>query len=474
MTNGAALLGLIALATSPAEGNATVKLQVVATEFSQPVFLTHAGDSSGRLFIVEQAGRIRILKDGELLPTAFLDIQHKVTSGGERGLLGLAFHPNFTQNHRLFVKYTRTVNGQLRTTVAEFKALGSNLDQAGPTEKIFLEFNQPFNNHNGGMLAFGPDGFLYIGTGDGGSGADPLGNGQNKGTLLGKILRIDIDTGDPYAVPVDNPFLGQPGIQEEIWAFGLRNPWRFSFDRARGRLLAADVGQSSWEEIDLIEKGGNYGWHIMEGNHCFPPGATGCQNSALKAPIAEYSHSEGASVTGGYVYQGQQDTLLRGSYFFADFVSGRVWTLAEKPGATWERVELLQTGLSISSFGEDENGELYVLDYGTGAIYQFRLGPPLSSRQERLFFAQFGNGQGFTSDTVLTNPSPTKTAVGTVDYSDNDGNPLPVGLASAGDGIVALATASSVNFSIPPLGALTIATDGQGEVKAGCCCCDFR
>ncbi len=365
-------LVLISLTTAAGDAAAAIELQPVADGLSSPLYLTSAGDGSGRLFIVEQAGRIRILSGGELPDTPFLDISGRVRFGGERGLLGLAFHPSYPVNGRFFVNYTRDGPGGLETVVAEFAVSPGNANLALPaSEQILLSFGQPFSNHNGGMIAFGPDGFLYIGTGDGGSGGDPQGNGQNLETLLGKILRIDIDldagSGSLFAVPPDNPFVGSPG-RAEVWAYGLRNPWRFSFDRMTSRLFAADVGQNSREEVDVIVKGGNYGWNTMEGTLCFSP-SSNCNTAGLILPIDEYGRGLGFSVTGGYVYRGPSAPSLWGKYVFADFGSGRLWALTEVSPGQWQREQLLATGLSISSFGEDDNGEVYVVDLG-GSVWR--------------------------------------------------------------------------------------------------------
>jgi glucose/arabinose dehydrogenase len=293
-----------------------------------------------------------------------------IESGGEKGLLGLAFHPSYKSNGRFFINYTRRVSGQLQTVIAQYHVSSSDPNVADPNSgRIVLNFNQPFDNHNGGQMAFGPDGYLYIGTGDGGSGGDPQGNGQKLSTLLAKMLRIDINSGSPYAVPPDNPFVGVSGAKGEIWAYGLRNPWRFSFDRQNGkRLFVGDVGQDAWEEVDIVTKGGNFGWNIMEGNHCYPAGSN-CNPSGLIPPIAEYSHSEGEAVIGGYVYRGAAIPALKGLYVFGDYVSGQMWTLQETQPGVWQRSALLTTGLNISALGRSANNELYVVDY-SGTLYK--------------------------------------------------------------------------------------------------------
>ncbi len=344
-----------------------IELQRFADGFTRPVYLTHAGDGSGRLFVVEQAGVIKVVRDGKISATPFLDIRDRVESGGEKGLLSVAFHPRYKENGRFFVNYTGRKDGVLKTIIAEYKVSPSNPDVADRAEKIILEIEQPFANHNGGLNKFGPDGFLYIGMGDGGAAGDPFNFAQNLESLLGKFLRIDIEK-EPYAIPQDNPFVGRADAQDEIWAYGLRNPWRFSFDRCTGRLFAGDVGQNRIEEIDLIEKGKNYGWRIMEGSQCYDP-PTLCNTQGLELPIAEYDHSLGCSVTGGYVYRGTQFPTLIGHYLFGDYCSGRIWSLTEDPQGRWTMRQLIDSPFSISSFGEDEQGELYVIHYG-GAIYR--------------------------------------------------------------------------------------------------------
>ena len=348
-------------------------IPIVKGNLENPLFLTHAGDGTARLFVVEQPGRIRILDQGVLIPSPFLDITDRVLSGGERGLLGLAFHRDFRRNGRLFVNYTRKPDGA--TVVAEYRR-DSSPNDASREERILLVVSQPYANHNGGMMAFGPDGYLYIGLGDGGSGGDPGNLAQNPNELLGKILRIDVDNGDPYGIPSDNPFAVRGG-RPEIYALGLRNPWRFSFDSKTGDLWAADVGQKKWEEVDLIVRGGNYGWRVMEGVHCYVP-ALFCEPKPFIAPVLEYGHDNGrCSITGGYVYRGRAASLA-GQYLYGDYCSGEIFLLSKtQAGAPSQTPDVaLKTPFRISSFGEDETGELYVLDHA-GGVYRIA---PSSSR----------------------------------------------------------------------------------------------
>lgn len=339
---------------------------IISSGLSSPVYITDAGDGTSRLFIVEQGGTIKVYKNDQLLATPFLDISSKVTASGERGLLGLAFHPNFENNRKFYVYYTDT-NGDI--TLAEYKATTTTSDVASPTSarRIMRIGHSTNSNHNGGCIQFGRDGFLYIGTGDGGGAGDPLGNGQNRKTLLGKILRIDINSGR-YRIPPTNPFRTSKVARREIWAYGLRNPWRFSFDPATGRLFAADVGQGEVEEVDIIKRGKNYGWNTLEGSQCYSP-STGCSSRGTILPISEYHHDEGESITGGYLYRGNGVPALQGKYIFGDFISGTIWTLTRNTDSTWTRAVLFSTGLSISSFGRDRDGEVYVVDY-TGTIYR--------------------------------------------------------------------------------------------------------
>jgi len=344
-------------------------IPIVAQGLQSPLFATHAGDGSGQLFIVEQPGTIRIIDHGVLLDAPFLDLRDRLwTKGNEQGLLGLAFHPDHRRNGRLFVNYNRHQDGA--TVVAEYSRQGRSLQLSAATERILMVVPQPYLNHNGGMVAFGPDGYLYIGRGDGGSRGDPQNRAQNPHEWLGKILRIDVDHEQPYAIPKGNPFVAGGG-RPEIFAFGIRNPWRFSFDRETGMLWLADVGQYKWEEVDLVVAGGNYGWRIMEGTHCYNPDE-GCSPDGLIFPIAEYGHEQGrCSITGGYVYRGPSIQALRGTYVFGDYCSGELFALsasANRRTSTVPRV-LMQTGFRISSFGEDEAGELYIVDH-KGGIYR--------------------------------------------------------------------------------------------------------
>jgi len=343
--------------------------------FSQPVFLTHANDGSNRLFVVERAGRIIVFQNDIEVQSSqvFLDITDRVVlNGSETGLLSMAFHPSFPDSNKFYVNYTD--NG-ISSIVSEFQVTSDSNAADPSSEKMLMTVDQPFANHNGGQLAFGPDDYLYIGFGDGGSGGDPQGHGQNLETLLGAILRIDVDSDSDereYGIPADNPFIANlQDWREEIWAWGLRNPWRFSFDRLTGQLWAGDVGQNRWEEIDLIEKGKNYGWNIMEGFHCYSP-SSGCDTSGLALPVIEYEHEGGTgrSVTGGYVYRGSRLERLYGIYIYADYVVRTIWGLRYENGEIVDHKVIAQSPVSVSSFGEDEEGDVYVVGYN-GNIYRF-------------------------------------------------------------------------------------------------------
>jgi glucose/arabinose dehydrogenase len=346
---------------------AVYQWNLVTDGLYKPAGLTHAGDSSGRLFVVEQPGQIRIIKDGQRVLTPFLNLADQIsTEGNEQGLLGLAFHPRYTENGFFFINYT---DRQGDTVVSRYNVSADpNLGDPG-SETIMLQVAQPYDNHNGGHLAFGPDGNLYIGLGDGGSGGDPQGNAQNTDSLLGKLSRIDVDHGDPYAVPGDNPYVNGGG-RPEIWALGLRNPWRFAFDRLTGDLYIGDVGQNQWEEIDFWPlrnpAGANFGWDYREGLHAYegtpPAGLT------LVDPVWEYDHSLGCSVTGGLVYRGGLPEW-QGVYLYGDFCSGRIWGLLPGEGNTWQNALLFETNLNITAFGEDEAREVYLVTY-TGGLYK--------------------------------------------------------------------------------------------------------
>jgi glucose/arabinose dehydrogenase len=351
-----------AAAPAPAFLPATgLALETVATGLEHPVHLTApAGDP--RLFVVEQAGRIRIIAGGRLLERPFLDLTDRVLDGGERGLLSVAFHPGYARNGFFFVNYTDR-HGDTRIeryTVSQ----DPNLAERASVKPI-LFIPQPYANHNGGLVAFAPDGMLWIGMGDGGSGGDPHGNGQNPGTLLGKMLRIDVDHGSPYATPPDNPFVGRRGARPEIWATGMRNPWRFSFDRPAGLVYIADVGQDRWEEVDVASiaaAGLNYGWNRMEGRHPFRSVAG--DSAHLTPPVLEYGHREGCSVTGGLVYRGARIPALRGHYLFSDYCSGWLRSVRYDGWRVLERREwrVGDTG-QVASFGEDASGEAYVVSH---------------------------------------------------------------------------------------------------------------
>lgn len=342
--------------------------------FNQPVEFTHAGDGSNRVFVIEQKGKIRVFENNASAKTAgiYLDIEHKVSSEGEMGLLGLAFHPNFKQNGYFYVNYTK--RKPLETIIARYKVASSAANKVdASSETILLKISQPYDNHNGGKIAFGPDGFLYIALGDGGAWGDQHNYAQNRSSLLGKILRIDIDKTEKgnYGIPTDNPYVNnKEGFREEIYAYGLRNPWRFSFDTKTGQLWVGDVGQNEFEEIDIITKGGNYGWRLKEANRCYNP-RKDCDNGNLTDPIHQYPRSEGVSISGGFVYRGATVPLLQGKYIYADYSNGKVWALSFDGNKKTNNQLLTNEGGSVSAFGEDADGELYVLDHNSGTIKRF-------------------------------------------------------------------------------------------------------
>jgi glucose/arabinose dehydrogenase len=375
-----------------------ISLVQVITGLNQPLHITHAGDGSGRLFIVEQTGRIKVY-DNFIYQGVFLDLSTKVTSTGEQGLLSIAFPPGYSTSGRFYVNYTNLAGD---TVIARYKISTDPNKAEAASEEILLSIDQPYANHNGGQLAFGPDGYLYIGMGDGGSGGDPENRAQNPADLLGKVLRIDTEfTGTPappptgsrilflpalyksgtsnlYRVPPDNPFINSPGYRPEIWASGLRNPWRFSFDRNTGDLYIADVGQNNWEEVNFQSNaspgGENYGWRILEGNHCYNPSSGCVPPPEYVAPVVEYAHGtnddNGCSITGGYIYRGIKYPSMQGIYFYGDFCSGKIWGAARS--GSWSSMQLTTAPFMISTFGEDEAGELYIAGYNNGKIYRIQ------------------------------------------------------------------------------------------------------
>jgi hypothetical protein len=357
-------------AVEPPPGTPT--LQLVTSALSSPVYVTAPPGDMLRLFVVEQGGRVRVLRRDTLLATPFLNLQGKVTGGGEQGLLSLAFHPQYATNRRFYVYFTDR-SGDTRVVRYTVSAADTNVADSLSGDTV-LAVDQPYSNHNGGLVLFGPDGKLYVGLGDGGSGGDPDSNGQDKQALLGKILRLDVDAGAPYAIPPDNPLVGDPNARAEIWAYGLRNPWRFSFDRQTGDLYIADVGQEAWEEVNAAAapaagRGVNYGWNVMEGAHCYN---TACSMAGLTGPVLEYSHGEGCSITGGYVYRGTRVSALAGHYLYSDYCTHFVRSFRYVGGQATDRRDRttqLDPGGSVSSFGEDGRGELYVVVHG-GRLYR--------------------------------------------------------------------------------------------------------
>jgi glucose/arabinose dehydrogenase len=373
-----AILGLGLLLVSFADPAViTLKVQSVVGILQAPTAMAFPGN--GSIWITEQTGKIRVLKNGKLSDLPLLDLSSKLPKLNndyeERGLLGIALHPKFKINRKFYVFYSLPSDGRFnhKDVVAEYKLAANGQQVEKNSGRIIISAEKPDGNHNGGAVQFGPDGYLYISFGDGGGQGDKhgeIGNGQSLKTLLGKILRIDVNTDSSYAIPKDNPFVNQPEARGEIWAYGFRNPYRISFDRASGQLFVGDVGQDTWEEVDIVKKGGNYGWRLLEGNHCYNP-ATGCNIKGIIKPIAEYNHREGVSITGGYVYNGKTLPILKGKYFFADW-TGPAFYL-KKVGQGWQRGKVvlknLPLGTKITGFAEDVTGELYILtnpDTGPG------------------------------------------------------------------------------------------------------------
>lgn len=337
--------------------------------YSRMVHITYPDDGTDRLFLVLQPGQVRVFSRETTSPRIFLDISDRISDGGnEEGLLGLAFHPDYSENGFFYTYYS--TDSPRRSVLSRFSVKEGDPNQADPhSEVIVMEIPQPFQNHNGGQIVFGPDDYLYIGLGDGGSRGDPNRHGQNLETLLGSILRIDVPTdesGNAYGIPEDNPLIdySDTEVRKEIWAYGLRNPWKFTFDKVTGQMWAGDVGQNDYEEIDIIQRGLNYGWNVVEGTHCYPSHVETCNQENLEPPIYEYPRSGGnCSVTGGYVYRGSQMPSLYGAYIYGDFCSGRIWALWYDGTNVTENLELTKAPGRISSFGEDQDGEIYVLSF---------------------------------------------------------------------------------------------------------------
>jgi glucose/arabinose dehydrogenase len=367
---GGCLLAILLYSSHAQQVWPELQLKPLAKGFSKPVDIQDLPDgTTSRIFVVEQKGIIREIQSGHPAEVPFLAIEDKLICKWERGLLGLAFPPGYAQKQYFYVNYTRKPDGA--TIVARYRLKSDGLADR-ESEEVILMIPQPYDNHNGGQIVFGPDGFLYIGMGDGGSGGDPHQNGQSPKTLLGKMLRIDVESGKrPYGIPENNPFAGREDFLPEIWAYGLRNPWRFGFDRVTGDLFIADVGQNKWEEVHFqpsTSKGGeNYGWRIREGMHDFKVPAEG-RPANLVEPVAEYSRDQGISITGGKVYRGTRFPALEGIYFYADYGSGRIWGL-KRINDVWISKELMDTEFNISTFGEDKEGNLYVGDYASGTIF---------------------------------------------------------------------------------------------------------
>ena len=451
---------LTAVLCSAAPLFAAVRLvPTVTSGLSSPLFVGHAGDGSNRLFIVEQGGIIKVLQPGSSTPTPFLDIHTRVLVGGERGLVGLAFHPQYGSNGRFFVFYTRTGDGAL--VIAEYH-VSPNPDVASATETVLLTIPHPTNsNHNGGMLAFGFDNYLYVGVGDGGSANDPPNNAQNTSVLLGKILRINVDqpdpiAGTPYSSPPDNPLVNRAG-RDEIYAFGMRNPWRFSFDRLTGQQWVGDVGQGAREEVDTpIVKGGNYGWRVYEGFLCTNNDPALCTPSNYLSPVFDYQHVNGrCSMTGGYIYRGSQDVLSSGTYVYGDYCSGEIFT--------WNGAQtlLLDTAMRISSFGEDEQGELYVVDLN-GSVSRIASDCSYSISPTSQSFAAAG---GTGNVTVTAGGGCAWTAVSNASWID-----VTSGASGTDNGIVQYSVDANASSS-PRTGTLTIAGQTFTVSQSGAVAC---
>ena len=459
-----ALLLLAAVAWAAAQNSPSADLPALELErvfpvltFERPVLLTHAGDGSGQVYVVEQHGVIHRIDPATPERTdVFLDISARVSrQGNEEGLLGLAFDPAYSENERFYVYYSAA--SPRRSVLSQFEIRADGQGDAA-SESVLLEVPQPYRNHNGGMIEFGPDGMLYVALGDGGSAGDPRRHGQNLGTLLGTILRIDVtqpEGGAPYTVPADNPFVGQSGARGEIWAYGLRNAWRFSFDRETGDLWTGDVGQNALEEVDVVRRGGNYGWNEMEGSRCFRPA---CDPDAFEAPVVEYGRDGGCSITGGYVYRGQRLPELQGVYLYADFCSGRIWGLRWDGERVTEQAQLARAEFQIPSFGEDEAGEVYVLGFD-GGIYTFA-GPPgeatpepaptsTPSREQPATPTRTPTPAPVATETTGTAPPPTPTSASTPQPTPTPATEthLPA-MSSGGDAWPIVAAIALVGFAV--------------------------
>jgi hypothetical protein len=443
---------LLAGLLSSTSALAQIHLVPVATGLINPVFVTGAGDGTRRLFIVEQAGTIRVMPTSGTM-SLFLDIRSRVRSGGEQGLLGLAFHPSYASNRRFIVYYTRAADGAI--VVAEYTASSVNPQVADTGERVLLTIPHPsFSNHNGGMVAFGPDGYLYIGVGDGGSSNDPPNNAQNKDALLGKLLRIDVDRQSgplPYAIPSSNPFAGSIDGRDEIFAYGFRNPWRFAFDRLTNQLWIADVGQGDREEVNTpIQHGGNYGWRVYEGSECTNVDRALCSPSNYVFPAFEYGHTGGrCSITGGYVYRGTRNSLTEGLYVYGDFCSGEIFTWN---GAAQEVV--LDTSFSISSFGEDDAGELYVVALNGTVSRIARAGTDgVGCGANRPPAALVVGRASETATISIDVPAGCEwTAVSTVEWIT-----FPFGAAGSGSRTLAFTVTPHRNWLLPRFGAIIVA-----------------
>lgn len=357
--------------SSSGSSGSGVRLQRVfkQLEFNTPILMLQAPDDDKHWYVVEKSGRVLQVSGSEKInnSSVFLDIKDRVDSSpNEAGLLGMAFHPDYATNGQVYLSYT-TDEPSLTSIISRVKRSKDGNTLLADSEEVLLRVAQPYSNHNGGHIVFGPDGYLYIGLGDGGSGGDPLEHGQNTKTLLGSMLRIDVNKGSPYAIPSDNPFASGAGGRPEIYAWGLRNPWRWSFDKSTGDLWVADVGQNNWEEISIMSKPGNYGWNGKEGTHCYESNL--CNNPEFIDPVIEYDHDHGCSVTGGYVYRGTAIPFLQGSYLYSDFCSGTLWSASKNSKGDFESSEILSTGLNVASFAESNKGEIYIVHLD-GELYQ--------------------------------------------------------------------------------------------------------